>query len=211
VHYPSPPALNAGACELWLSAVELRGGASSWSGSANALRLIGGYVDGRGSGSELWSSGQAATPAIAGNGTGTLSGVVLMPAGLPPWLTSPLTARPLLAAPAVASLGGSATVEIYAPLGAPALLALSLHAAFAASALPRVGPVWFELGQPYVLLAATGLGETVPAMQSFALPAEPALAGLSFTLQALVQMCAPGTCGAAAPYDVTPPLTALLH
>ncbi|TAJ08201.1 MAG: hypothetical protein EPO68_15670 [Planctomycetota bacterium] len=210
-HYPSPPALSAGACELWLSAVELRGGATNWSGSSNALYLNGGFVDARGTGAELWSSGQAATPAIAGTGKGTLSGIALLPAGLPPWLASPPIARPLLVAPAVADLGGSATVELYAPLGAPALLALSPHPAFAAAVLPRLGPVWFALDQPYVLHAATGLGETVPAARSFALPADPALAGASFTLQALVRMCAPGTCGATPPYDVTPPLTALLH
>jgi hypothetical protein len=210
-HYPSPPALSAGACELWLSAVELRGGASSWPGSANALHLNGGFVDARGSGVELWSSGEVTTPAIAGSGSGTLSGLALAPAGLPACLASPLTARPLLVAPAVADLGGSATVELYAPLGAQALLALSAYADFDLSALPLVGPVWFGLDQPYLLHAATGLGETVPSARSFALPADPALAGLTLTLQALVQMCAPGTCSAAGTYDLTTPLTALVH
>jgi hypothetical protein len=210
-HYPGPPALSAGACELWLSAVELRGGVSSWPGSSNALYLNGGFVDARGSGVELWSSGEATTPAIAGSGSGTLSGITLAPAGLPAWLTSPSPARPLLVAPALADLGGSATVELYAPLGAPALLALSPHADFDPSALPRVGPVWFELAEPYLLHGALGLGESLPSARSFALPADPALAGLSFTLQALVEMCAPGACGAAGTYDLTPPLTTLLH
>ncbi|MBM3976488.1 MAG: hypothetical protein FJ299_05810 [Planctomycetes bacterium] len=210
-HYPSPPAIRAADCELWLSAVELRGGVTNWPGSSFALYLNGGTLDARGSGAELWSSGQAATAAIAGNGSGTLSGIALAPAGLPAWLTSPSPARPLLAAPAVADLGGSAAVELYAPLGAPALLAISPHAAFDTAALPRLGPVGFDLGQPYLLHPALGLGETVPSTRSFTLPADPGLAGFSFTLQALVQMCAPGVCSPAPEYDLTPLLTALVH
>lgn len=215
-HYPTPPTISLVQSELTLSSVTVNGGLSGYPssvayGSGVALAMNASVLDARGTGLELWTAGHPGSEVIIGSGQGSFSNIQLSPPGLPGWLTTPDQPLPLLRAPALAAAGSSYTVELFAPAGMPAAVALSAFPALNLTAFPGLGALWLDPSAPFALYLEIGQGSTQPAAQTFQISTTPALLGLPIRLQAYLPPCPTPACPWASQGSLTPPLAALIR
>jgi hypothetical protein len=215
-HYPTPPTITAVQSELTLSSVIVHGGASGYPssaafGSGVALSMVSSNLDARGTGLESWTAGHPGSEVIVGSGQGSLSGIQLSPPGQPAWLRSPSEPLPLLRAPVLAPAGGNFSIELWAPLGEPAAVALSAFPALDPISLSPLGALWLDLNAPMALYLELGAGPGQPATETFSVPSLPALSGLVITLQAFLPPCGTPACLWGGQGSLTPPLAALLQ
>ena len=137
------------------------------------------------SNNSLQATAQGFAVVIDATSTATVSGVTLIPPGLPAGVATPLPAEPFLRATGGETPGAPLAVDLFGPTGTPALVAFSMTTA--QIQLPAFSELlWLYPSGIFHVQPLVQAGQEIPAGFSVPTPTDPAVTGFKVMIQALV-------------------------